>query len=115
MTFTNTSNEDIRLLESFSNDNDIKHWFSALIFDVNGTPNLDVSMGGKISMRKSISYMTLKKNESFSFILNYETIFPVLASGEYDIKILYNNQYGENCFRGVLESNKIRVTAKGIK
>ena len=115
VTFTNASKEDIRLLESFSNDKDIKHWFSVLIFDVNGTPNLDVSMGGKISMRKKMSYITLKRNESFSFILNRETIFPVLSPGEYDIKILYNNQYGESCFHGVLESNKIRVIVKDKK
>ena len=107
--FTNVSRSDVRLLRTFTNESNLQHWFSVSITDFSGTPELSTSAMGKISLRRDMEYVVLKTQESFGFVMDYRTLVPILSSGKYRVRIIYHNQYGENCFRGMLESNSIEV------
>ena len=98
--FKNVSGEDVRLLRTFDDENILRFWFSVVVVATNGTPVLDSPSGGKISMRGAREYLVLKPQESISFRLDSAKLFPKLSTGSYSIKVVYSNQYGENCFHG---------------
>lgn len=67
-----------------------------------------VSPGGKVSLiPENYRYITLNSKEMFGIKINLLDISPKLKSGEYKVKIQYNNQYGTNCFKGILFAEKI--------
>lgn len=105
VTFKNVSGEDVRLLRIFDDESTLRFWFNVVVVATNGTPVLDTPAGGKISVRSAREYLVLKPQEAFSFRLDPSKLVPTLSPGSYCIKVIYSNQYGENCFQGRLESN----------
>lgn len=105
--FKNVSGEDVRLLRTFDDESTLRFWFSVVVVATNGTPVLDTPAGGKISVRGAREYLVLKPQESFSFRLDSSKLVPKLSPGSYCIKVVYSNQYGENCFHGRMESNSL--------
>lgn len=42
----------------------------------------------------------------FGMKINLLDVFPELKPGKYEVKIQYNNQYGKDCFKGILLAEK---------
>lgn len=108
-TFKNVSEGDVRLLKLPDSSNSLRFWFSMVVANTNGTPVLDTPVGGKISLRGLQEYILIKPQESYHFRLDHSRLMPELPSGVFHIKVIYRNQYGEDCFCGILESNSIDV------
>lgn len=111
--FRNTSDGAIRLLDVFDDSKLKSSFFVAKINDVNGTP-IDTIGGGKISLSKdAMQYVVLKKDESHVVRLDLTNFLPgdfKLRPGSYFVSVIYQNQYGEDCFKGKVESNAINLT-----
>ena len=107
--FINQGENEIKLLKSFSNEKNLCIWFCLDVIDADGTPVLGIPSGGKISMRGNNNYVALSSKEGFSFVLNADKLIPLINKGEYKLKLLYNNQYGEECFKGELKSNTLDI------
>lgn len=112
LVFRNTGDKTVRLLDVFSDSNANRVFFTIRIIDVNGTPVATIG-GGKISLSKSsIKYIELEKGETLSVGLDVTDFLPSeysLKPGVYSISVAYYNQYGENCFKGKIESRAITV------
>ena len=111
--FKNVSGGDVRILRAFDDEKILRFWFSMVVVDTNGTPVLDLPMGGKIALRSTREHLLLKPQESFSFRFNSGVLVPKLAPGSYAVRMIYQNQYGEDCFRGKLESNSLDLKVTG--
>ncbi len=112
VSFRNRTGDTVRILDLFDTGVSSRVFFSITWFDTNGTPVFSTG-GGKISPSKaSIKYVELKKDEEFLTKIKLREFLPnkePLKSGLYEVQITYRNQYGEDCFKGRLESKKIRV------
>jgi hypothetical protein len=110
--FQNTSDQTIRLLNIFDLVEERKMFFMVRITDMEGTP-VDTIGGGKISLSKNaVKYLELGKNERMTVSLDLTDFLPAgkpLKSGTYNVSITYQNQYGENCFKGKVESRPISL------
>jgi hypothetical protein len=110
--FQNTSDQTIRLLNIFDMVEERKVFFTVRITDMEGTP-VDTIGGGKISLSKnSIKYIELGKGESMTVSLDLTEFLPgsqLPKPGTYNVSITYQNQYGENCFKGRVESRPITL------
>ena len=107
--FKNVSEKNVRLLKTPADGNSQRFWFGMMVVGTNGTPVLDTPMGGKISMRGRKEYILIKPQEAYHCQLDYSRLIPGLPQGEYSVKVIYRNQYGVDCFHGMLESNSIGV------
>lgn len=66
------------------------------------------SSGGKVSLLpESYRYIILNPKEMFGIKINLLDVLPELKTGKYKVKIQYNNQYGTNCFKGILPAEEI--------
>ena len=57
-----------------------------------------------------MKYLELKKGSQTSIRINLMDYDPpqyLLKPGLYSASVTYRNQYGENCFKGILESKPI--------
>jgi hypothetical protein len=79
---------------------------------INGTP-INTLGGGKISLSKdSMKYIELRKGKEYRVKLDLKDFLPEkysLKSGAYNVSVVYRNQYGEDCFKGSLETNTITL------
>jgi hypothetical protein len=109
ITFENVGEEEIRLLQCFD---PLPVFFSFSLVAEDGTP-VSLPGAGKIDFFEgSIRYVALSPGQIFSLEVDIAEIivFPEqLTPGNYSISVTYHNQYGENCFRGVLRSRPIHV------
>jgi hypothetical protein len=110
--FRNREEEPVNLLHIFDDPTIIKSFFRFSLTNVNGTP-IETLGGGKVSLsRNSFKYLRLQKGDKYAVILNLKDFLPNdhrLEEGVYNLSVTYLNQYGENCFKGSLESNTISV------
>lgn len=111
--FRNTKDESIRLLDVFRDSKMKLSFFTVKITDANETP-INTVGGGKISLSKdAMKYITLKREESYLVPLDLVDFLPTdgrLQPGSYSVSVTYQNQYGEDCFKGKVESNTIILT-----
>jgi len=107
--FINMGKNEIKILKTFSNEKNLPIWFRLDVVDAEGTPISGIPSGGKISMRGNKNYVALSSKEGFSFFLNAGKLIPVIEKGVYKLKLLYGNQYGEECFKGELKSNTLDI------
>lgn len=114
--FHNKSEKPIRLLNIFDQPDLVKIFFSLDLTDNNETP-IDTLGGGKVSLSKdSIKYIELQKGETHSVKINLKEFLPPNVSFKpetYKVSVKYRNQYGENCFKGTLESNSVDLHLTG--
>lgn len=110
--FLNSDDQVTRLLNVFEKPKALPVFFSFNLTDAEGTP-VQTLGGGKIALSKnSMRYIELRKNEKYSLILNLKEFIPSdisLKPGAYNVSVKYHNQYGEDCFKGNLESNTISL------
>lgn len=110
--FRNNEDDVVRLLNVFDDPKSHLIFFIINLRDSNGTP-ISTLGGGKISLSKdSMKYIELAKGEEFTVRLNLKDYFPsdaAIKAGNYDVSVTYRNQYGENCFRGSVESNTLNL------
>lgn len=112
-TFENVSDRAVKILER-SLDKRSRHiWFWLRMTYDSGRPVMRIRRGGKIQLRGTKDYVTLRPGGTHSINIDAATLAPVLEAGEYRLKLTYVNQYGRDCFRGRLESNTINVTLTG--
>lgn len=111
--FRNNADESIRLLNTFDDPKTKRVFFSVTLRDSNETP-LFTAGGGKVDFSSdSLKYIELKKGEETAVRINLMDFAPPncsLKSGIYSVSIIYRNQYGENCFKGTLESNSLNLS-----
>jgi len=108
--FTNVSQEAVRLLRYFDDQENLPIWFDLRMTRADGTPVTDVKGGGKIGLRGPLDYVALAPGESFTLRLDVARLAPSLAPGTYSVSLVYRNQYGQDCFKGQLRSDTIAVT-----
>ena len=86
-----------------------------------GTPIM-VEGGGKITFSSTNppSYIELNSEESHAIIINIAELVlkdkytqTIFDEGSYSLSVKYFNQYGENCFKGRVESEPISVFIHG--
>lgn len=100
--------KEIRILNKFE---PISVFFFIHITREDGTPIL-LPGGAKISfMRGSLDYITLGRGDQHHVTLELGDILPNgLEAGIYTVSVEYYNQYGDDCFKGILESDQITLT-----
>ena len=112
LVFQNQQDSVIRLLDVFEDPQLIAFFFTLDIRDLDGTP-IDTVGGGKVSLSKdALKYIELKKGDVHVVHLPLKDFIPseyTIKPGAYDIVVRYRNQYGENCFKGSVESLPIRL------
>ena len=113
VTFENLSNKPIRILNAF-NDPKVQFIFFRLsIRSSDGTPIPPVG-GGKVSLTKqSYQYVVLNKGEKTEVVFDAAAELSSgtkLRAGAYDFSVTYQNQYGDDCFQGKLDSNVVKIT-----
>lgn len=113
--FKNVSTEAVRILKYFDDQENLPIWFDLRMVRSDGTPVTDVRGGGKINLRGQLDYVTLAPGGSFAVRLDIAKFAPHLTEGSYSVLLVYRNQYGQNCFKGQLESNTIAVMIKEPK
>jgi hypothetical protein len=108
--FENIGEEAITLLQHFD---PLPVFFSFNLVAEDGTP-VSLPGAGKIDfLEGSITYVTLAPGQTLSVEVDIAELiaFPEqLKPGNYDLSVTYHNQYGENCFQGVLHSSRIQVS-----
>ena len=111
--FHNRANEPVKLLNFFNNAAEKRVFFTVTLRDSHGSPFF-IRGGGKIDIpRYASTYIELKKGEKTVVRINlsdYLSPITSLKAGVYSVSVLYGNQYGENCFRGTLESNSLSLS-----
>lgn len=107
--FKNTSTETVRLLKRFHDEENLSIWFQLQMLTLDGTPVAGMRGGGKINLRGPLDYVTLGPGETFSFRLNAIKLLTALHPGTYKVSLTYRNQYGQDCFKGTVESNTITI------
>lgn len=73
-----------------------------------GTP-VDLPGAGKVDFDRPMKYVTLEPGEFIGIIVSLKDVNKELPHGKYELSVQYHNQYGDNCFRGVLTSNTINM------
>lgn len=103
--------KEIKILNVFE---PVPVFFSIHIKREDGTPIL-IPGGGKISfMEDSLDYVTLEGFGDQHYVtLELGDILPNgLEAGIYTVSVEYYNQYGDDCFKGILESDQITLTVE---
>lgn len=111
--FTNKSGTDVRLLKVFE---PVPIFFSIQLTD-SARKTVDVPGAGKISIPENLlEYVSVPAGASYikslrisDFLQEYNKVLPY---GKYRCKIIYHNQYGNNCVKGWFESNVISFEVK---
>jgi hypothetical protein len=112
VTFKNVSDDIVRILDSFDDQENLPIWFHLQMVEFNGTPILGIRGGGKINLRGTLKYMTLKPGERFSLQLDIAKLITDQYAGDFKISLTYRNQYGQNCFKGEASSNTLVVSIR---
>lgn len=111
--FRNTGPRDLRILDVFEFPSTAVIFFRPRLTDSEGTP-IQLMGGGKVSLsRDSIKYKELKPEQEYEIQLDLKNFVPrerSLKEGNYNLVFEYYNQYGDDCFRGRLESNSVNLT-----
>jgi hypothetical protein len=111
--FRNDSKNTIRVLDAFRDPGETRVFFSVTLRDVYGVP-IFTSGGGKADFAgKSLKYIELGKGEEYVVNINLKEYLPSrvrLEQGGYSVSVVYQNQYGEDCFRGTLESDLLALS-----
>lgn len=108
VTFKNISEVQVKILDKFE-EKYFYMWFIVQIKDENETPLLNLPGSGKISIRGVKEYIELNPSEEYSFDINIADILSDINPGEYRLCLTYKNQYGDDCFKGMLDSNEIAL------
>ncbi len=112
LSFENSSENTIRILDAFNDPKALPVFFGFEIKDSNGTP-IALPGAGKISISKnSEKYIELEKGGKYEITINLKDIIPQttqLKNDVYSVSVTYRNQYGDNCFKGQIKSNVIQV------
>ncbi|MDQ3491024.1 MAG: hypothetical protein M3449_08165 [Acidobacteriota bacterium] len=110
--FRNNADEPVKLLNLFDDPKAKKILFNVTLRDSSESP-IFINGGGKIALSQdSMKYIELKKGEETLVKINLTDFVPEnysLKPGVYSVIITYRNQYGENCFRGTLESKSLNL------
>jgi hypothetical protein len=103
----NRSDASVRMLDVFE---PTPVFFSFAIVRADGTPVI-VAGGGKIDFGPGqLHYRELKKGDVHTVAVDLAAVVhPRLRPGSYTVSATYHNQYGEECFRGVVSSNSIAI------
>lgn len=99
----NTGNSDITILKEFK---PLPVFFSFHLTKEDGTP-ISIPGGGKISFGSEPQHVILRPAEFVGVKINICDLDGKLSSGRYKLSVEYHNQYGSNCFKGILKSNTI--------
>jgi hypothetical protein len=113
--FKNNSSTSVKLLKYFDDEDNLPIWFQIHMTSLDGTPVPGIRGGGKISLRGPLDYVLLAPGEKFSLRLEVAKFVSDLQPGSYKISVTYRNQYGEDCFRGELNSNVLEVNITSNK
>jgi hypothetical protein len=107
VTFSNRSQHSINLLDRFE---PLPVFFSFAIVRADGTP-VPVSGAGKIDPGPlGLGCISLRPGETYATDLELAPwLRAPLPPARYDVAVTYHNQYGEECFTGVVTSNTISV------
>jgi len=112
VTFSNTSDKSVRILDVFQQREALPVFFRFEIKSANGT-YVPIPGGGKIDLPKNYQrYAELAKGQKYRLTVNLsEYIKPEmrLKKGPYTVTLTYSNQYGDRCFQGQLTSNSIQM------
>jgi hypothetical protein len=105
--FRNGGDAEVRLLGTFT---PLPVFFAVDLTRSDGTPLL-LPGAGKIDLwPPDVTYVPLGPGESFAVDLDVGAILPApLEPDTYTVAVTYHNQYGEDCFQGVLHSEPITV------
>jgi hypothetical protein len=107
MGFVNSGDEPVRLLAHFE---PLPVFFSFRLVKADGTP-VAVPGAGKIDFGPGKpECLELAPGDTHTVDADVGTLLTgELEPGRYSLSATYHNQYGEACFRGVLESNEISI------
>jgi len=112
VTFENVSDKDIRILNAFKNPKTLPVFFRFSIKTSDETP-IPIPGGGKVSFSQdSLEYIVLKQGQKTEIDVNLAQLLPPgtsLKEDTYSLSVLYQNQYGADCFKGTAESNTVQV------
>ena len=114
ITFQNNEDQEIRLLHHFD---PLPVFFAFALKRSDGTP-IGIPGAGKIDfMEGQVECLPLSKGEFFGFETDLADLIPAtteLQPGQYELSVTYHNQYGENCFQGVINSAPIKLMIEAI-
>ena len=107
LTFVNRGNARVCILGHFL---PLPVFFSFDLVKEDGTPII-LPGAGKIDFgRQSPPSIELEPGGTWSVVVDLGSLIAEeLPAGVYVVSATYHNQYGENCFRGYLRSNTIRI------
>lgn len=113
--FENVGAQRLRLLRKFE---PTPVFFSIRMVREDGTP-IGIPGAGKIDFQEgTVEYLTLNAGELFGFLVDVARVAyrrEDITPGEYRVSVTYHNQYGEDCFQGVLSSNTTQVTVEASR
>jgi hypothetical protein len=110
VTFENIGRQKMRILRHFD---PLPVFFA---FDMVGEDGTHVAIpgAGKIDFYEgSIEYATLPAGGTLNVDVNLASVLArpeLVKPGKYTISVTYHNQYGEDCFRGMVSSGPASVT-----
>ncbi len=110
VTFENTSEGTVRMLNTFDKPRWIKLFF---LFHIFGPQSVTYGTGTIEMSKESMKYITLPAKAKYEFVINVVESLPakfVLTPGLYKISVDYFNKYGENCFLGRIVGNSVEIT-----
>lgn len=110
VTFRNSGPNSFELLDLFD---PIPVFFGFQIVRSDGTP-LQVPGAGKIHLGPA-DVIVLGAGETHTVELDIGSLLAdaEIKSDSYTVSVTYQNQYGEGCFHGRVESNEVVVTIQG--
>lgn len=108
--FVNAGNTNVKLLDVFK---PLPVFLSIEINKADGT-GIDLPGGGKVSFSSGkLAYVEIPKKSSYYKEINLgEAVKKYghqFSKGTYTIRMIYHNQYGENCIKGWFESKPIEI------
>lgn len=108
VTFVNAGGERLRLLKTFE---PISAFF---VFDlVSETGKRVVTTKEDILPQPRPQYLDLSEGEKFSLQADLTKLLPPdFGRGKYKVSVTYENQYGENCFKGRVNSMPIDLVVE---
>jgi len=105
--FVNCGNEPARILDSFE---PLPVFFAFHLVKADGTP-IGMPGMGKIDFGPiPPGYIELRAGEAWSIKVDLAGLIgESLSAGTYNLSAIYHNQYGDDCFRGRLNSNVVSI------
>jgi hypothetical protein len=114
--FKNTSKHSERLLKYFADLENLPIWLQLNLTLKDGTPVSGIRGGGKINLRGPLEYTLIAPGDTFYLNVNVaDLVTAPLQEGTYLLSLTYRNQYGDNCFKGELNSNTLEVAVQPEK